>query len=113
MNATLYFAIWAVLIFVMMRFGCGAHVMGHGDSRRQEHGDGRKDDTAPITPTETIDPVCGMTVTPGKAKSSVYDRHIYYFCSTICREKFESAPTTYLKGGASTPTSMEAHHDAH
>ena len=26
----LYFAIWAGFIFLMMRYGCGAHIMGHG-----------------------------------------------------------------------------------
>ena len=35
MEALLYFALWAGFIFLMMRFGCGAHIMGHG------HGDGR------------------------------------------------------------------------
>lgn len=24
-----YFLVWAALIFLMMRYGCGAHVMGH------------------------------------------------------------------------------------
>ena len=35
MEALLYFIIWAAAIFVMMRFGCGAHVMGHGRKHRQ------------------------------------------------------------------------------
>ena len=26
----LYFAIWAGLFFLMMRYGCGSHIMGHG-----------------------------------------------------------------------------------
>jgi hypothetical protein len=30
MGSILYFLLWAGLFFVMMRFGCGAHVMGHG-----------------------------------------------------------------------------------
>lgn len=29
MHTLMYFLIWGALIFVMMRFGCGAHVMGH------------------------------------------------------------------------------------
>ncbi|MCK9994604.1 MAG: hypothetical protein Dbin4_03124 [Alphaproteobacteria bacterium] len=37
MNSLLYFALWAGLIFVMMRFGCGAHIMGHGGHRRRHH----------------------------------------------------------------------------
>lgn len=113
MNATLYFAIWAVLIFVMMRFGCGAHVMGHGSHGHGHGGHKNDDDVLTFTPTEAIDPVCGMTVTPGKAKSSIHNRRIYYFCSTNCREKFESAPTTYLQGDPARQSSMEAHHGSH
>lgn len=30
MEAVVYFILWAGLFFVMMRYGCGAHVMGHG-----------------------------------------------------------------------------------
>jgi hypothetical protein len=26
----LYYMLWAGLFFVIMRFGCGAHIMGHG-----------------------------------------------------------------------------------
>jgi hypothetical protein len=30
----LFFLFWAGLFFVMMRFGCGAHIMGHGHHHR-------------------------------------------------------------------------------
>jgi hypothetical protein len=30
MEALLYFAVWAGLFFLTMRYGCGSHVMGHG-----------------------------------------------------------------------------------
>ena len=33
MEALVYFAVWAGLIVVMIRFGCGAHVLGHGPRR--------------------------------------------------------------------------------
>ena len=44
------------------------------------------------------DPVCGMTVTPGKAKggSAVHAGHEYWFCNPRCREKFVADPETYL-----------------
>ena len=29
MEALVYFVIWGVFIFLMMRMGCGSHVMGH------------------------------------------------------------------------------------
>lgn len=34
MQTRMYFLIWGAFIFVMMRFGCGAHVMGHGNTAR-------------------------------------------------------------------------------
>jgi YHS domain-containing protein len=99
MEALLYFAFWAGLIYLMMRFGCGAHVMGHGHGHR-----GAVDKDAPRnpeglrwTPPETdIDPVCGKSVRSDRAKSSVYDGLVYYFCSRECRERFEAAPQLYV-----------------
>lgn len=115
MTATIYFLVWAVLIVLMMRFGCGAHVMGHGGHRhRHDQGDapGGGDIGVP-PPAKALDPVCGMTVDTAKAKSSAYDRRIYYFCSQSCREKFEAAPPTYIKGAAAPQMPKEAHHGSH
>ncbi|MDB4955593.1 MAG: copper-translocating P-type ATPase [Myxococcales bacterium] len=44
------------------------------------------------------DPVCGMTVTPGKANggSATHDGHEYWFCNPKCREKFVADPTKYV-----------------
>lgn len=44
------------------------------------------------------DPVCGMDVDMDKAKFNYeWKDQTYYFCAKICREKFASAPDTYLK----------------
>lgn len=111
MEALVYFAIWAALIFVMMRFGCGAHVMGHGQS------DGRstnaREAPKPLrwVPTKTdIDPVCGKAVQTDKAKSAVHDGTVYYFCSRECRERFETAPELYLGGGDARQPRLEHSH---
>lgn len=106
MTSILYFALSALLFFVLMRFGCGAHVMGHGS--RHRHDGGARD-----LPEKATDPVCGMDVEPKTAKTSVHDGRTYYFCSTNCREKFEAAPNSYTKGGASRPAPMETHHGPH
>lgn len=46
----------------------------------------------------TIDPVCGMTVEPGReAARSVYAGKTYLFCSTACKQKFDADPQTYLR----------------
>lgn len=99
MSALLWFAIWAVLIFLMMRFGCGAHVMGHGHGKEAANGDlVGGDEFRWVPPARDVDPVCGKTVKTGDAKSSVLDGHVYYFCSRDCREVFEAAPHTYVAG---------------
>lgn len=67
----LYFLVWAGLFFVMMRFGCGAHVMGHGHHHGgsdpgDDHGPGSSPRWAP--PDTSIDPVCGRTIQTAGAK---------------------------------------------
>ena len=34
MSTLVYFLIWGGLFFAIMRFGCGAHIMGHAKSHR-------------------------------------------------------------------------------
>ena len=56
----------------------------------------------------TLDPVCGMTVTPGVSKggSHAHAGKVFYFCSVKCRERFAADPEKYLardEGAASTP----------
>ena len=97
----LYFLMWAGIFFFMMRLGCGAHVMGHGNRH------GGSSDPGAKPPDQTVDPVCGMTIGTKDAKTAAYGGRIFYFCSTNCRDKFEAAPDTYAKN-ASTP--HEGHH---
>ena len=40
MPTYLYFLLWGAFFFVMMRFGCGAHIMGHGHRRDGSTPDG-------------------------------------------------------------------------
>lgn len=99
MNALLYFAIWAGLIFLMMRFGCGRHVMGGGHSDADSaagHSSKSTNNLRWSPPESDVDPVCGKTVYPANAKTSVYDGYVYYFCSSDCRDRFEAAPDTYV-----------------
>ncbi len=43
------------------------------------------------------DPVCGMEVDKEKAAAtSVYKGTTYYFCASVCKEKFEEDPEKYL-----------------
>lgn len=91
---------WGLLFFVMMRFGCGAHMMG-GHGRHGGHGAG----------SGNKDPVCGMDVDPEKAAgASVHGGKTYYFCSTSCRDQFEQAPEKYLAGGEPAEQRHGGHH---
>ena len=94
-----YFLLLAGLFFLMMRVGCGAHIMGHGHHHgRKEDDDHRGDGNLRwLAPKKAVDPVCGMTVQTAGAKSAVHDGQVYYFCSQDCRQKFEAAPASYVK----------------
>ena len=98
-GSVLYLIFWAFLFVFMMRFGCGAHIMGHHHHPRQvgSHGDMN-------FPSDGMarDPVCGMKVSITSAKSSVRDGQPYYFCSQNCREKFEASPSEKLEQNSET-----------
>ncbi|MBS2132168.1 YHS domain-containing protein (plasmid) [Burkholderia thailandensis] len=117
MKNLLYFAFWAGLIFLMMRLGCGSHVMGHGhDAEEHEGHDGdtsNEGGSVRCTPPETdIDPVCRMSVRTDTAKCSVFQGVVYYFCSAEHRDAFEADPERYLGQRApAKPTPMEHDHE--
>ena len=46
MPTYLYFLLWGVFFFMMMRFGCGAHIMGHGHGHGHRHGENEPDDAS-------------------------------------------------------------------
>lgn len=51
MPTYLYFLLWGALFFVLMRFGCGVHIMGHG----HKHGsDGEESNGAPLADPESL-----------------------------------------------------------
>ncbi len=61
----------------------------------------------------TIDPVCGMTVDPGRAAAShTHDGRTYYFCGVGCLNKFKDDPEKYAgkdrKGGGRPGEGMGA-----
>jgi YHS domain-containing protein len=100
-QSVVYLLVWAGLFAFMMRFGCGAHVMGH--SRHKSHareepaatGANAGTGSAAAVAQTARDPVCGMKVSTTEAKTSVHRGSIYYFCSQQCREKFEASPAIY------------------
>ena len=63
MSTLVYFLVWGAFFFFMMRFGCGAHIMGHNRSHRH-------DDETPNAP-KTI----GVTDTPSTKNMERNNEH--------------------------------------
>ena len=84
--------LFAAAFYVMMRFGCGAHMV-HGGHGRSEH-EGHAGHT-PTVESEAVDPVCGMKVAPGTGYTKMVGAHAYRFCSRACLDKFETNPQQY------------------
>ncbi len=75
---------FAILFFVMMRWGCGAHMMhGHGG-----HGSHNK--------KKYIDPVCDMEVDVDKGYGMTHQGEPYRFCTRSCLEKFDADPERFI-----------------
>lgn len=91
MDGLLSLLLLAGLFLLMMRFGCGAHVMhgGHPNGLRTDSGDGAPDHT---------DPVCGMSIDPNTGYGMVHAGRLYRFCSRDCMDKFEADPARYAVG---------------
>ena len=99
--------IWGGLFFLMMRYGCGAHIMG-GHGHHGGHGDA--DDP---TGGHVKDPVCSMTVDPQQAgAATVRGGKTYYFCSASCRDRFEQAPEKYAGASSQSGHQQAGHHHA-
>ncbi|MBL8823765.1 MAG: heavy metal translocating P-type ATPase, partial [Planctomycetia bacterium] len=76
--------------------------------------------TSHSTTPGVIDPVCGMTINPAKAKgTSEYHGKKYHFCSARCKERFDADPARYTSAApaelTNTTGSVAVHrkHEAH
>ncbi len=50
----------------------------------------------PARSNTAVDPVCGMDVTTaGNAERLEKNGHVYYFCSSECREQYEASPDDF------------------
>jgi len=89
MDRLLSFLLFAAFFYLMMRFGCGAHMVhgshgGHEHEGHQGEGEG-----------SSKDPVCGMPVGAGQGYSKYHDGKTLRFCSRQCLDKFEAEPRRY------------------
>ena len=111
MGSLIYFLIFAGLFALMMRCGCGSHVLGHGHGHRHGSTPGTPD--VPARAGNAKDPVCGMTVDTANALSSVHAGQTYYFCSVTCQDRFAASPQEFIGDGNKPPSSMETSHASH
>jgi len=80
MEGFISFILFAAFFYVMMRYGCGAHMIhGHHDSH--DHGDA---DAAKF-----IDPVCGKEVESDQGYGVMHKGELYRFCSRKCLDVFD------------------------
>lgn len=88
--------LFAILFYVMMRFGCGAHMVhGHGGHGGSGHANGK-----------FIDPVCGKEVEPDQGYGMMYEGDLYRFCSRQCLDQFDSQPTLFVHKHHSVETEV-------
>jgi len=83
MDGLLSFLLFAGFFYIMMRYGCGAHMI-HGHSH--------------ASPSTKIfnDPVCGMEVKSDEGYGKVHEGIPYRFCTRSCLDKFDENPEAYL-----------------
>lgn len=93
MRGLLTLLIYALLFYLLMRFGCGAHMV-HGHGGHGSHG-GHEPEPAGGTGGPGVDPVCGMQVQPGAGYAKMQSGRQYRFCSRKCLDQFEAAPERY------------------
>ncbi len=90
MEGLLSLLLFAGLFFVMMRYGCGAHMM-HGHHGKHDN------DSEHNNQQIHTDPVCGMEVDVEQGYGKMHDGKLYRFCSRDCLDKFEADPGQYVK----------------
>ena len=88
MDGLISLLLFAGAFYLMMRFGCGAHMV-HGGHGKHGHNDG--------TDVKHIDPVCGMQISPQEGYGKMHDGRLFRFCSRNCLDNFEAEPENYLK----------------
>jgi YHS domain-containing protein len=109
MSGLVSLLLFAAFFYLMMRFGCGSHMVhGHGshDGSNDREMHGRHD----MAGAKVKDPVCGMEVEAGQGYSEIYEGRQYRFCSRKCLDQFDADPHHFAPGGP--PPGVQAEHHA-
>ncbi len=97
MEGLLSILLFAGLFFVMMRFGCGAH-MKHGHNTSNAHA-GNNHGGHDTGQQKYVDPVCGMEVDTEQGYGKMHEGKLQRFCSRNCLDRFEADPEQYITKG--------------
>lgn len=106
MDGTIWLLLWALALGFIAgyRYGTGRASSGLASALRFADGQPKQ-----ASRHKEIDPVCRELVSVDRARPSVHEGRVYYFCSRECREIFEAAPPLYIDaGGASDPSRPRA-----
>jgi len=95
MEGLLTFLVFGGLFFLMMRYGCGAHMAQGGHGGHAGH-----DSHASNKAISHTEPVCGMDVDMTQGYGKMYEGQLYRFCSRNCLDRFEENPEKYLNQAA-------------
>ena len=91
MDGLISLLLFAGFFYLMMRFGCGAHMVHGGHGKHGKHGGQGGTDV------KHVDPVCGMQVDPQEGYGKMYGGELYRFCSRKCLDQFEDEPDKFLQ----------------
>ncbi len=106
MESLISLLLFVGFLYLMMRYGCGAHVHGEGCGHSGHHhqkigeisGENITSKNSVEMKTVTRDPVCGMEIEIGRVLRSVqYGPKTYYFCSKDCLRKFRERPEYFAE----------------
>lgn len=88
MDGLVTLLIFVVFVYLMMRFGCGAHLI-HGKqcNHSPKHLKNEKE--------QRIDPVCGKSVDATQGYAKLHGDDTHWFCSRACLDEFEAHPSQY------------------
>jgi len=100
MEGLISLLVYALLFYLLMRFGCGAHMIHghHGGHEGSGHPDGK-----------FIDPVCGKEIESDQGYGVMYEGNLYRFCSRQCLDQFDSQRALFAHKHHAVET--EVHHE--
>ena len=100
MGSVLSILLFVAVFYLMMRYGCGAHMHAGGCGYSSDAGSKRHKALGNHSNEKQItrDPVCGMQIQSERPSYSAdYGPDTYYFCSKECYRRFQEKPESFAE----------------